>query len=432
MLVLILGLTQSAQATGGSGDPIVYLPVVTQLTPAGRAWPNTSNGIYLFDDQINPGSLTSAQLQFEATHYAGSLKLTQDGARLMRQYNAGFLVLHYRLGQALGHSVPSNCNPTTNYLQIIDINWVQEWPGDAVVQDAWYYHYNGQRVFQCQWGHYLMDLDNAGWRAWWSAQVIQQLQDNEDDGVFADSYSVPNYLGGYQPQLPPVDAAFESLWAAKEHNFSDYIRAQFDGRWKWIPNIGAYITTRDPSDYSNLDGAMIEGFAEWGNSGWFDPADWSLQLNRELKLVTADKILIGQTYPQESDVSERTFILGTYLLVKGSHTYLNLETSGQPEWFPEYGIDLGKATDALPQDISALWNAAWGVYVRHFEKGMVLVNPGSGTHTFNLSGTFYRVNPSGGGVVPSNGALPGNLSYTAVTSLTLNAHQAAILLDQNP
>jgi hypothetical protein len=41
-----------------------------------------------------------------------------------------------------------------------------------------------------------MELDDTGWRAWWSGQLIRQLQDNEDDGVFADSYSIPNYFGG--------------------------------------------------------------------------------------------------------------------------------------------------------------------------------------------------------------------------------------------
>jgi hypothetical protein len=151
-----------------------------------------------------------------------------------------------------------------------------------------------------------------------------------------------------------------------------------------------------------------------------------------LPLAIADKILIAQTYPGESNVDERLFVLGSYLLIKGKHTYINLETSDTPEWFPEYTIDLGAPTDALPAEISAYFNSSWGVYVRHYFRGMVLVNPTDASHTVNLGATYYRVAPNGGGEVPPSGVAPGSLSYTAVTSVTLNAHQAAILLNQSP
>ena len=411
----------------------VFLPIVQQPI---RPWPDTTDAIGVFNDQIDVRALTEAQFQFAATRYAGSQKQTRAEASHLRQYNPNYLVLHYRLGQALGNSAPdANCNPTASFTQIIDgNNWVQEWPGDGAVQENWFFHYlNGsQREFQCIYGHYLANLDDPGWRTWWSDQVIQQLQDNLDDGVFADSYSIPNYLGPWKPALPAVDPTFESQWAAREHSFSDYIRARFTGRWKWIPNIGAFITTRDPSDYSNLDGAMIEGFAEWGSGSYFDPGDWILQQNRILALVRAGKILIGQTYPSQANVDERLFILGTYLLVKGSSTYINLETSMVPEWFPEYGLNLGAPLDPLPGDISSYRNPAWGVYVRHYSRGMVLVNPEAASHTINLGATYMRAVPSGGGPVPASGVAHGSLSYQSTAALTLAPHQAAILLNQAP
>jgi len=160
--------------------------------------------------------------------------------------------------------------------------------------------------------------------------------------------------------------------------------------------------------------------------------DWELQMNRILPFVIADKSLIAQTYPDEGNVSERLFVLGSYLLVKGKYTYINLETSDMPEWFPEYAIDLGAPTDALPVEISAYLDPTWNVYVRPYSKGMVLVNPTDASHTVNLGAMYYRVAPSGGGEVPPSGVAPGSLSYQAVTSVTLNAHQAAILLNQSP
>ncbi len=412
----------------------LYLPLVLRTT--GRTFPDTTNGIFVLNDQLTTWSMSEAQFQFAATHYAGTQKVLRDDARHLRQYNPNFLVLHYRLGQALGHSIPnSSCQPTTNYLQIIDGNqWVQEWPGDGNVQESWFFHYPSSWVFSCDYGHYLMELNDASWRTWWSTQVISQLIANEDDALFADSYSVPNYFGhcAYSPCLPDVNATFEQQWADREHAFTDYIQSRFAGRWKWLPNIGAWITSRDPSDYANLDGAMIEGFAEWGNGKYFDPSDWELQLNRLLPLVRADKIIIGQTYPAETDVNERLFVLGTYLLIKGTRTYINLDTAMEPEWFPEYAIDLGAPLDALPVDISSYLEPTWQVYVRHYAKGLVLVNPSSTTRNINLGGTYYRANPSGGGPVPDDGTAPGTISYAAVMLIDLGAHQAVVVLNAIP
>lgn len=436
-LILLLGLSlipfESQGVSASPTNPVYLALVMSRGGGSARPWPDTSAAILPFDDQVDVRGLSEAQWAFVASHYAGTQKVTRDTAAHLRQYNPDFLVLHYRLGQTLGYRVPdSNCNPTGGFLQIVDGNaWVQEWPGDSVVQEDWFYQYNGSRVFDCDWGHYLMDLNNPAWRAWWSAQVIQQLQDNQDDGLFADSYSVPNYGFNWKPQLPGVDAAFEQDWANREHAFSDYIQAQFAGRWKWIPNIGGWITTRDPSDYSNLDGAMIEGFAEWGGGNYLALGDWQLQQNRLLPLSAAGKILIGQTYPDGSNVQERMFILGSYLLLKSSHTYINLETSMAPEWYPEYGIALGAAVDALPANVDGYYQPAPGIYGRRFTRGMVLVNPSGSDLSVALGKTYTQVTPSGGGLVPADGSAPGTLVEAPVSSLTLHAHQAAVLLN-NP
>lgn len=400
---------------------------------AQRAFPSTVSRIRVLNDQLATWSMSEAQFAFAASHYVGTQKVRRSEARHLRTYNPGFLVLHYRLGQALGHSYPSGCAPSSSMIQIIDGDaWVQEWPGDASVVESWFFHQGGQRVFSCSNGHYLADLDSTTWRAWWSAQVVQQLLDNEDDAVFADSYSVPSYFGGcdWSPCLPDVDPTFESAWAAREHAFTDYMKTTLaSGGWKWLPNLGAMITSRDPSDWSNVDGAMIEGFAEWGGGSYFDTSDWVLQMNRILPLSSAGKVLIAQTYPNEADVGERMFVLGSYLLVKGSRFYVNLDTGLDPEWFPEYAIFLGRAVDPLPATIAGLYDATRNVYTRRYLHGRVYVNPGTTSRTFDLGGSYDRVLPIGGGAVPANGLAPGSLSVSTVTALTLGAHQAAVLLD---
>jgi hypothetical protein len=54
------------------------------------------------------------------------------------------------------------------------------------------------------------------------------------------------------------------------------------------------------------------------------------------------------------------------------------------------------------------------------------------TRSINLGGTYYRANPSGGGLVPSDGSAPGSMSYSALTSLNLGPHQAMIVLNALP
>lgn len=408
-------------------------PAATSTSPpAVRPFPDTHDTIRVFNDQLATAGMSEAQWVFAATHYAGAQKLLRRDTRRLREITPGFLVLHYRLGQALGHSVPTaDCLPSQSLIQIIrGDQWVPEWPGDAWVRDRWFFRWSGERVFQCRWGHYLMDLDDPDWRDWWSDQVMSELTANENDGVFADSYGVPSYLGAcsWWPCLPEVDAAFEASWARREHAFTDFIRGRFAGRWRWIPNVGALVTTRDPSDYGNVDGVMVEGFAEWGSGGWLHVDDWRLQQDRILALVRADKIVIGQTYPREADVGERMFALGTYLLVKGDHTYINLETGILPEWFPEYGIPLGAPEAPPPATIDALRDGRWGVFVRRYSRGMVLVNPADTARTIDLGRNYRRIVPRGGGPVPTDGAAPGRLDEELVRTLELEAHAAAVVL----
>ena len=411
---------------------LTLLGAAADASLAQRPFPSSAARILVFNDQLATWSMSEAQYAVAASHYVGTQKVRRSEARHLRLYAPDFLVLHYRLGQALGHSYPTaGCAPSTDYLQIVDGDaWVQEWPGDADVAESWFFHWSGERVFSCSNGHFLADLDDPAWRAWWSAEVIRQLQDNEDDALFADSYSVPNYFGAcdWDPCLPGVDAAFESAWAASEHAFTDYIQTQLGAvGLRWIPNLGALITSRDPSDWSNVDGAMVEGFAEWGGGNYFAVADWELQMDRVLPLA-AGRILIAQTYPDPADVEERMFVLGSFLLIRGDRTYVNLDLGLEPEWFPEYGIYLGRAAAPLPATIADLYDAARGVYVRDFANGRVFVNPSAAARSFELGGSFARALPSGGGFVPASGIPAGALGHAPVTALDLGPHAAAVVV----
>jgi len=195
-----------------------------------------------------------------------------------------------------------------------------------------------------------------------------------------------------------------------------------------IVNAGELITSRDQTDYSGATGIMVEGFAEPCSGCPYATSDWVLEMDRTLGLVNLGRVVIGQTYPHTGDVQMRMFALGSHLLIKGAHTFVNLEIGFSPEWFPEYGIDLGPATDPVPASIDDLLSG--GVYLRHYAKGLVVVNPGSTTVTYDLGGPLYRVMPVGGGTVPSSGVVPPSWKLTTaqVTSVSLHPQEAAILL----
>lgn len=408
-------------------------------TAAVRPWPDTSRGVHVFNDQLIQG-MTDAQVQFAATHYAGTQKMILSEADRLRAVNPSFMILHYRLGLGLGfREVENGCEPTGGYIYIVEgNNWVREWPGNATTAPGWFFPWSDQsRVLNCDWGWYLTNLDDAGYRAYWRNEVLRQLAANDDDGVFMDSYSVPNYMGGgsFNPPLPDIDASFEAAWSATLANYLTWLQTQL-GQHYIVPNVGGWINSRDATDYSAADALMLEGFALEGDASPLAYSDWQLQMNRVLGAVGRGQGIIAQTYV--SGAQERMFALGSYLLVKGNHSYLNLDLGQEPEWWPEYDIAIGAPTNPAAGDVASLYDSTNHVYRRTFDNGVVLVNPtnpsdGSGaTRTVNLGGTYYLAETSGGGVVPDTGIPTGTVTYHAVTSVTLGPYSAAVLLTAPP
>lgn len=389
---------------------------------APRPFPRTTSGIAVFADQL-PSSMSEAQFRFAATHYAGMQKMTRRDADHLRRYNPAMVIIHYRL--PLGESDTS--------VQIIDGNqWISDY---AAVNrhESWFYHRDGKREFMAQWHWYLMD-PSSGWRDYWLRQVNQALAANADDGVFADSCSVPNYFGGsaWTPPLPDYDPAFEGAWSRRIDAFLTYVRPRLHGA-KLIPNAGEWVTTRDATDYSLADGVMIEGFSEWAAHHPFPLSDWQLQMNRILFLERRHKIVIAQSYlDAPNDVATRRFYLANYLLIKGEYTYINYFAAQEPEWYPEWSLPIGRPTALLPANIGALYDARAGLYARAYSNGLVVVNPGTAPATLALHRTYYTATPVGG-ALPADANISGwHLLYTPVERITVAPNDAAILVGTPP
>lgn len=456
IFILLLAALACGLPDGSGGDetaaaPTLAFPTATPVSGGGaptpgvggmRPWPNTTSGIHVFNDQIAT-VLSDAQWQFAATHYAGTQKMPLPEANRLRAINPDFLILHYRLGEGLGYqAVDEACLPNGEWLQIVvGPDWVQEWPGEYAVTETWFYHWpedSETRVLNCDWGWYLVELNDPGWREWWQGEVLAQVRANDDDGVFMDSLSVPNFLGAdrFVPSLPEVDADFEFAWAERITDWLAWLQTQPLGDYSIIPNVGSWITSRDTVDYTPADGVMIEGFAIELDQSPYALDDWILQMNRALEMTSREKVLIGQTYATGDQ--ERMFALGSYLLIKSSHTYLNIDIDLTPEWWPEYDILIGAPLESAGVEIATLYDSTAGVYRRDFDNGFVLVNPtnpwdGTGsTAVVNLGGTFHLAQTRGGGDLPEDGIPTGTLTWQAVSQVTLQPFSAAVLLNAQP
>jgi hypothetical protein len=438
----IIGTTQTGASTAESvsGAQQAQPPERVNDQPAG-SWPLTTDGILVFNDQLTAG-MGEEWVRFSATHYAGVQKMTTTEIDRLQRYNSGFILLNYRLGIGLGYrAIENGCQPSGDWLYLIEgDNWVHEWPGDSAVQESWFYHWpegSDQRVINCDWGWYMAELSDPGWRAFWQAEVLRQVQATGADGVFMDSLNVPNYMGWdrFDPQLPEIDEAWEQAWSQRIEDWLAWLQTQPVGDTSIIVNVGNWINSRDITDYSAADGVMIEQFALEADVSPWALSDWQLQMDRALNLITQDKIVIAQSYATGSQ--ERMYALGSYLLIRGDHTYINIELGEEPEWWPEYDIPIGSPQQNAAQ-ISDLYDPASGLYSRQFTNGIVLVNPtnpwdGTGmTTTVQLDGTMYQAMPSGGGMVAEDGTTDARLDYEPVTSVELGPYTAVVLLYNMP
>ncbi|MGI9255278.1 MAG: putative glycoside hydrolase, partial [Thermomicrobiales bacterium] len=362
-------------------------------------------------------------------HIDGTQKIPRSLADQLHRRNPAFVVMHYRLGLGLGYRASTtSCNAAGGWIRILDGDrWIREWP--RTPDPAWFAGAAPGKTprYLCDWGWKLVNTDSKPWRAWWKQQVARQLDDNGADALFLDSVSVPNQLGTFSPPIAAYDPAFEALWSARIARWLPWVRTRL--AVPVIANAGWWITTRDATDYSGATGVMIEGFAQPSSGSFFDHADWTLQMNRALTLTRQNRVLIAQSYPDASDLQARMFILGSSLLVQGRHTFLNLETGGQPTWFPEYDLPLGSPIDPLPATIGALEQG--GLFVRHFTGGVIIVNPTDAPIVWTPPAPMTRLTPTGGGALPADAAIPPGWRLDSAPvgpSLTLAGHDAAFLV----
>lgn len=408
---------------------VALVALATPARSAPRTFPDTRDGIVIFTDQL-PSGLSDAQWRFAATHYAGSQKMTRSWTRHMRTLNPNFLMLHYQLAVGEGPAAFVDGD-----------DWVNDFAAVSK-HENWFLHTAGGRhIHQKDWNWDVMDLrfsdgkPQTGFPAFWVQTALQRMRDNDCDGCFADSYTQDILMGQVRPPTPifgDVEVTKRD-WLPQLNQFGAYCTQAFHRQpehFKFLPNLGGLVTSWDRvTDLLVGDGGMNEGFCRPGSRQDFAPDDWKLQMTRVLTLAAAQKIVLCQTGIERADADGRWFVVGSYLLTKGRHSYLNMFEKSSLEWYPEYTVGLGGYVDEPKADVSAYWSPAWRVFRRDYAKGMVLVNPTDASVTVPDLGRPYRLAvATGGGPVVEDGRAPGAVTTSNVTSATIPAHSARVLL----
>jgi hypothetical protein len=110
------------------------------------------------------------------------------------------------------------------------------------------------------------------------------------------------------------------------------------------------------------------------------------------------------------------------------------------EWYPEYQVNLGAPQDpgGMPTSVDGYFDPGSGLYVRHFQNGIVLVNNSPSGLVYNPAQTMQQVivNGWGGGVRPgdidpaTNSYVAGSLTASLVSSVTVGPYSSVILINQ--
>jgi hypothetical protein len=436
---------------GGSGVRLSLAPAEPSSPPppaVRRAidWlPTTADGrVYAFSDQLPISSLTDAQIRFAAASFVGSQKQTAAEIARLRAIDPDFALLHYRLATA-----------SSGYPYILDTGtWGGDWT-TVTAQEEWFEHsiVTGSRLHSPTDDWDVHDITNPDFRRYWIESTIAAMRATGAQGTFADSFTAGiSGLLGHPAGDPRFDGtgALDGPWegpnwldrlADLTQEITAAYRATPEG-FVYIPNIGPMTTSWATLDLAAIDGAMLELFAMDAPGYRADAAEYAAAMNRVLPLSRAGKAMIMQPGLLGGlSGTHRGFIVGTYFLLKGDRTYLNIvdgDSRGM-YWYPEYGIDLGApitATAATMRDYDLADGVVDQVYRRDFAGGRVIVNGADVTRTVHPGvGEFVRVVGTGGGAVAAGHVAAdgsyagGSLVRTAVTGpVTLAPGESLILV----
>lgn len=266
--------------------------------------------------------------------------------------------------------------------------------------DAWYLRSkSGAKVRSVQWGNYLMDPANTGWRREGVTECKAFLAQSGFDGCYLDDLGSGNFDSGNLTALPinpRTHATYTSLqWIADTSALARYVDSS-TGRPTIANGLNNGDKYFDPAVRSarlldGADGANAEGFLRNQSDApdTFAPeADWTKDVDmlvdagsRGRSVVAMTKVWVRADADQVTRL--RRYAYASFLLGTNGQQYLYFNPVGPgkpPAANPWDGIAIGTPTEHYAKRS--------GAYQRAFSHGLVVVNPTSSSVTFPLAGTY--------------------------------------------
>lgn len=386
------------------------------------------DGIAAFGDRFI--DLTPAEIVFASSRFAGARGVTASQSARLHAAQPRFLVLDERLIAGLGDNtlviegdtrVPDSLGP-----DFVGASWAYALPGNPAPV----------RYIPGDWT--LMDLDDAGWRTFFTDRVQSMRSANGSDGLLLMQADLPALFAepGWQPALPTADPDFAEAWNERVRRFIAFLQERGTSDGPIVAEVGSWIspaTEADPFDWA--DGLWVDAFAADRSGRPLNEDAWRRQLGRVLRATGRGQAVVLATPATDADTL--MFVAGSYLLVRGPASYLSARGADGALWPPVYAIPVPPQAEPLADGIAGYDPDGDGVYARRFGNATVYVHPRStnglrGPVTVSLGGTRYLAVPEGSGQVGADGTADVRVSYRPVQSLTLPPSTAVIVFERPP
>jgi MYXO-CTERM domain-containing protein len=461
--VVLLSTSVAGAQSFPAGVTYPLKPSALQPTGLAQPLPSTRRYVLIWNDQLVPDGATgdpaysSGLMNWVVTHYVGTQKLFQSQIDSFRAINPNFLHFTYHTAYDLNGADQTNpvgniTGPNTFGQEDTDTftPWVA---ANNVTREDLYQHSSTTISSSTRVSYpdpsWLMDVSSTEWQAYMQATLLDwaTFPTTKSTGFFLDVAFSPWYnyspTGWWAPFAGgSTEADLDTWWMPLALAYYQSLRAAFaptpsHPRYLVIPNWDNMDGQDEPTPLQGTDGVFTEN---WQNV-MTDPANWSLSITRICKYATG--VAKVWSTDSSSDITQmsdqqRDMIIGTYLLIRNSTSYIVLLPGLY--WYPDYEIDLGGYLAEPPADIEQLRVAgtggqSGGLYVRQEVAGTILVNSSAAALTYDVPAAMVQAQWTGGGAVADPGTLsPETLTYTKAVPagpLSVPALSAIILRSPN-
>jgi hypothetical protein len=456
-------LASTSPAAAGSfptGVSYPLTPAATQPTGLAQPLPSSRRYVFAWNDQLVPDGATGnpayspSLMQWVVTHYIGTQKLFRSQIDSFRAINPNFLHFTYHTAYDLNGADQTNpvgniTGPNTYGQEDTDTftPWVNM---NHVTREDLYQHSSTSLSPSTRVSYpdpsWLMDVSSTEWQAYMEQTLLYwaTFPTTKSTGFFLDVAFAPWYnyspSGWWAPFAGgSTEADLDTWWMPQAKSYYAALAMAFaktseHPRYLIIPNADNMDGQDEPVFLEATDGVFTENW----QGVMTNPANWNLSVRRICQYVTGQ----GKVWSADSSsditmmsAAQRSMIIGTYLLIRNSTSYIVLLPGLY--WYPDYEIDLGGYVDEPPANIEDLRVAGsggetGGLYVRQEVSGTILVNSSSAPLTYNVPTAMVQAEWSGGGAVTDNPVAEAaeTLTYTTKVPagpLTVPALTAIIL-----